>query len=214
MTGETDIKHGLHQQPGKRRGMGSMTIGTTFSNDSCLVNMATTLNDLSYVIVTIITEFWLILVNNHGVIASVGVMTLLAIILDYRFVEMPHFHQCIKFPLVTKKTKVVSLTNEKFIVPRGMVFMTEDASPLFCRGMEVFFTMKFFSLLMAGKTEFLTWVCFDQERKFRAMGVMALETLSFSNRFMDKILQLHFMAEGTKFFSSGNQLEEMLIFHR
>jgi hypothetical protein len=66
-----------------------MTIRTTLTNDGSLMNMAAGPDDLFYVLVTIITEFWFILVKHHRAIASMGVMALLAI-LDYWFMDMPH----------------------------------------------------------------------------------------------------------------------------
>jgi hypothetical protein len=140
-------------------------------------------------------------------------MALLAILLNYRFMDMSHLQHCIKFFLVAEDTEFPTSTDKKILIPRRVIYMTEDASPFFCWSMGIFLTLEFFSLFMASKTELLTWIYFDQERKFRAMGVMALETFSLSYRLMYKILELQFMAEGTKCFISGNQLENMAIFH-
>jgi hypothetical protein len=82
-----------------------------------------------------------------------------------------------------------------------MIFMTENACPLCCWGVGILLVQKFLSPFMAGKTEFLAWIYFDQKRKFSAMGVMTFETFSFSNWLVDKVLKLHFMAKGAKLLS-------------
>jgi hypothetical protein len=95
--------------------MGSMTVRTAFANNSCLMYTATGLNDLGDILVTIIAEFRLIPVKQHGVIAAVWFMALLTI-LDHGEVDMSHLELCFKFFPVAEKAERVTLADQQFFI--------------------------------------------------------------------------------------------------
>jgi hypothetical protein len=74
------------------------------------MNTAAGLNDLGYILVTIIAEFRLIAVEQHGVITAVRFMALLTI-LDHGEVNMSHLELWFKFLLVAEETERVTLAD-------------------------------------------------------------------------------------------------------
>ena len=98
---------------------------------------------------TIIAELRLTLDDHRGVIASVGIMALLAIFLNYRFMDMSHLQHCIKFFLVAEDTEFPSSTDKKILIPRRVIYMTEDASPFFCWSMGLFQILRSKNIFMS-----------------------------------------------------------------
>ena len=87
-----------------------MTVGTAFADNCCLMNTATGLNNLGNILVTIIAEFRFISVEQHGIIAAVWFMALLAI-LDHGEVDMPHLKLLLKLFIVAEETERVTLAD-------------------------------------------------------------------------------------------------------
>lgn len=141
--------------------MGSMTVRTAFTNNGRFMDTAAGLNNLGYVLMTIIAEFRFIPEQEHGVIAPVWFMALLAI-LDHGKVDMPHLELRFKLFPVAEETERVTLADQKLFVKGGMGLMAENARPLCCRGMGVFLVQQCFLLFVTAETEIFSRVRLEQ----------------------------------------------------